>query len=188
MQSRRGIFLSREEAARLLEVARAHPMSALYTVALSIGLRQGEALGLLWTDVDLDARTIDVRRQLQRIPTQGFRLVELKTARSRRRVKLPEICVTALRWHRTLQQEARLFAGPDWVDMGFVFTNSVGGPLHSSTVTKQLQRLLRDAGLPHMRFHDLRHSAGSLFQAQHVPMRVIGSGKTISESGGPSLP
>ena len=99
--------------------------------------------------------------------------MELKTARSRRRVKVPEICVAALRRHRTLQQEAHLFAGPDWVDTGLVFTNSVGRPLHSSTVTKQLQRLLLDAGLPRMRFHDLRHSAGSLLESQHVPMRVI---------------
>ncbi len=60
-----------------------------------------------------------------------------------------------------------------WPLRGLVFTNTTGGPLHSSTVTKQLQRLLRDAGLPRMRFHDLQHSAGSLLQAQHVPMRVI---------------
>jgi integrase len=67
----------------------------------------------------------------------------------------------------------RLFAAAAWSDSGLVFTNSGGGPLHASTVTKQLQRVLLEAGLPRMRFHDLRHSAGSLLQAQHVSMRVI---------------
>jgi integrase len=173
VESRPSVFLSRDDAARFLAAASDHPMNALYTVALSIGLRQGEALGLTWADIDLDEGAVDVRHQLQRISGEGFRLVELKTTKSRRRIKLPEVCIRAFRRHVTTQREMRLFAGPMWLDSGLVFTNSRGGPLHASTVTKQLQRLLLEAGLPRMRFHDLRHSAGSLLQAQHVPMRVI---------------
>lgn len=173
VEPRHGVFLSREQAARFLDAAREDALSALYTVALSIGLRQGEALGLSWSDVDFDGRVVNVQRQLQRVSGEGFGLVELKTARSRRRVRLPEACLAALRRHRVEQQEFRLMAGPDWMDSGLVFTNAYGRPLHGSTVTKQLQRLLREAGLPRMRFHDLRHSAASLLLVQGVPLRVV---------------
>ena len=111
-------------------------------MALSLGLRQGEALGLRWVDVDLDGRTLTVGAALQRIPGRGLVLVEPKTKTSRRKVPLPPVCVAALREHRVRQLQERLLAGSVWVETGLVFTTRVGTGLESGRVTKHLQRIL----------------------------------------------
>ena len=81
-------------------------LEAVYVVAMLLGLRPGETLGLHWADVDLDAGTLSVRVGLQRIEGR-LQLVEPKTARSRRHVPLPTLVLTALRAHRTRQLEER---------------------------------------------------------------------------------
>lgn len=92
--------LTPEEARQLLDAARGDRLEALYSVALALGLRQGEALGLKWSDIDLDTGTLRVRRASQRIPHQGTQLVETKTDRSRRALVMPPIVISALRAHR----------------------------------------------------------------------------------------
>lgn len=156
----------------LLDAARGDRLEALYTVALAIGLRQGEALGLQWDDVDVKQGTLTVRHTLQRIDGK-LTPVEPKTARSRRTIPLPAIAVTALRAHHARQLEERLRVGNSWTDSGYVFTTAVGTPLDAATVTRAFQRLLRRAGLPHQRFHDLRHACASLLLEQGVHPRVV---------------
>jgi len=163
--------LSPKEARELLDAVKGDRLEALYSVALAVGLRQGEALGLRWDDGDLDAGTISVRRALQRI-AGDYVFVDPKTKRSRRTIVLPAFAVTALKQHRKRQLEERLTAGEEWHDTGLVFTTADGQPLHYSTVTKGFQRLLRLAGLPRQRFHDLRHACASLLLAQGVQPRV----------------
>ncbi len=165
--------LNPDEARRFLEAARGHRLGALYTVALSLGLRQGEALGLRWSDVDLDKRVLRVQGALQRVPGAGLALVEAKTATSNRVVVLPTVCVDVLRDQRVRQVQDRLVAGSRWEETGLVFTSGVGTGLDGGMVTKSLQRLLVDSDLPRLRFHDLRHSAASLLMAQGVPPRVV---------------
>ena len=110
---------------------------------------------------------------------------ELKTAKSRRTLVLPPICVTELKAHRTLQREERLKAGKRWVDTGLVFTThrhckegrgerlKVGAGLHPRNVLRVLHMLLERAGLPHVRFHDLRHSAANLLLAAGVQLAEV---------------
>jgi integrase len=98
------------EARRFLDAARGNRLEALYRVTLSLGLRQGEILGLQWADADLDAGTLAVRRQLQRVDG-AFRPLDLKTAQSHRRLALPAALLAALREHRRCQLEERLLAG-----------------------------------------------------------------------------
>jgi len=160
--------LSPKEAKALLDAVKGDRLEARYSVALA-GLRQGEALGLRWDDLDLDASTISVRGALQRIKG-NYVFVDPKTKRSRRTIVLPAFGVAALRKHRTRRLEERLTAG--WQETGLVFTTADGKPLHYSTVTKGFQRLLRLAGLPRQRFHDLRHACASLLLAQGVQPRV----------------
>jgi integrase len=145
----------------------------LVLLTLSTGLRQGEALGLRWDDVDLEACSIRVRHSLQRMPGRGVELVEPKTNRSRRTVALPASTIIALREHRKAQLAERLWAGSRWQEGGYVFTTSIGTPMIGSDVTRHFQALLRAAGLPAMRFHDLRHGAASLLLAQGVHPRVV---------------
>lgn len=164
--------LTPDQARRLLDAAQGDRLEALYTVALALGLRLGEALGLRWEDIDLDARELRVRVALQRIDGK-LQLKEPKTAKSRRTVTMPTATVAAIRGHRVRQLEERLLAGSRWQDSGLVFTSTIGTPLEPSNVLKQFKALLARADLPKQRFHDLRHCCASLLLAQNVPPRVV---------------
>ena len=113
-----------------------------------------------------------VRAALHAIKT-SLQVVELKSTRSRRTIALPAVAVAALRTHRVRQLEARLSAGPAWKDQGFVFTSGIGTPLEPRKVTREFKALLKDADLPAIRFHDLRHSCATLLLAQGVSPRVV---------------
>ncbi len=165
--------LTPEEARRLLGVLRGNRLEALYSVALALGLRQGEALGLKWSDLDLDAGILHVRRAAQRIPHQGTQLVETKTAGSRRTLFLPPVVVSALRAHRGRQTLERLAAGPARADLDLVFPSRRGTLADGPNITHRFRRLLMRAGLPPMRFHDLRHACASLLLVQGVHPRVV---------------
>lgn len=167
-------FLTIAEARAFLEAARGDRLEALYSVALALGLRQGEALGLRWADIDLDARALHVTHALVRVPGGGLQLLEPKTKRSRRGLALPEAVVRALRAHRARQLEERLASGAAWQDLGLVFTTYDGRPLQATHVlTGSFHRIREKAGIGRLRFHDLRHSAATLLLAQGVPQRVV---------------
>jgi len=156
----------------LLDALRGHRLEALYSVAVAMGLRQGEALGLRWEDVDFDEGTLSVRHALQRIEGK-FELVEPKTPRSRRTLYLPMATLRSLREHRAGQLKERLLAGPGWEDRGLVFTTPTGTPIDARNLTLSFQRMLKRFGLPKRRFHDLRHSCATLLLVQGVPARVV---------------
>lgn len=160
-----------EEAREFLNAIRGDRLQALYSVALTLGLRQGEALGLRWQDIDLDQGVLHVTKQLQRIDGE-FQLLEPKTKKSRRTIGLPAIAVRELRDHRDRQQRERERSRADWNHRDLVFTRGDGEPLDGTVVTHQFHRLLDRAGLPQRRFHDLRHSCATLLQAQEVAPRV----------------
>jgi integrase len=163
---------TREEAQRFLRAIKGDRLEALYTVALTMGLRQGEALGLRWTDVDLELGYIRVNRQLQRVHYK-YELVEPKTARSRRHVAVPAAIIGALRAHKERQDSERDAARRRWHDTNLVFCRPDGYPLSGSVVTHRFQDLLAEAGLSRRRFHDLRHSCATLLLAQGVSPRVV---------------
>ncbi len=145
---------------------------AWWGLAATGGLRLGESLGLAWGDVDLSARTLRVRRALQRFDGK-LRFVEPKSESSNRRVALPESAVVVLRRHRVRQQTERLLAGERWQDTGLVFTTTIGTPLDDRNVRKAFGELLGAAELPPMRIHDLRHTCASLLLAQGGHPRVV---------------
>jgi len=166
--------LSPAQARIFLEAIRGDRLEALYLVALGVGLRQGEILGLGWSDLDLGAGTLTVRHALQRVEGKLI-LVEPKSVTSHRTVALPALVHEALRAHRIRQLEERLGAGARWHDdpRDLVFVSTVGTPLDGITVTRRFQALLKSAGLPHQRFHDLRHAAASMMLTQGVAARVV---------------
>lgn len=164
--------LSVDDARALLAAAEGHRFEALFALALTTGLRRGELLGLQWSDVDLSAARLTVSRALQRVGGE-LKLVEPKTAKSARRISLPPLAVEHLQtlhdWHAAESTRA----STPWNSQNLVFTTSHGTPLDGSNVTHALQRLLHDAGLPRIRFHDLRHTCASLLLAQGTHMRII---------------
>jgi integrase len=165
-------MLAPSEAKQLLAAAEDDRLAALYSVALALGLRQGEALGLSWEDVDFKARRLHVRHGLQRIAGE-LRLVEPKTRQSRRSIALPGVVIEALQHHRAKQSQERLLAGTRWHETGLVFTSTTGTPIEVGNLRRHFWRLLEKAGLPRMRFHDLRHSCASLLLVQGVSARVV---------------
>lgn len=163
-----------EQAKRLLEAARGERLEALYVLALSTGMRQGELLGLKWREVDLETGILSVQQTLK-VTTHGQRtLGKPKTGSSRRKVMLTPTAITALRAHRTRQEEERLEAGSAWHDTGLVFTNTVGNALDPTNLYRyEYKPLLRRAGLPMIRMHDLRHSAATLLLLSGVHPKVV---------------
>ena len=162
-------------ARQVLAAVRGDRLEALFTVALACGLRQSEALGLRWSDVDLDSATLRVQRSLQRVNGE-YQVLEPKTKRSRRTISLPAPVATSLRKHKARQTEERLKVGPAWegdVWEGLVFTDATGRPLSTFHVGRRFKVLISVASLPEMRYHDLRHGAASLMAAQGVPARVV---------------
>jgi integrase len=182
--------LSVDEARRVLAAAQGDRMEARWVVGLSLGLRQSEVLGLWWEDIDLDAGTLRVRRQLTRSRNagQGLDFGPLKSERSKRILALPPALAASLARHREQQRSERNKAGAAWIDPRLVFASTTGGPIDHRNDTRAFKALLvaarvrcdeiSDANgqvrlVPRVRLHDLRHTAASLLLAQGVPARVL---------------
>lgn len=163
-------ILTQTQAKALLEAARGERLEAVYCVALAIGMRLGEILGLRWEDVDLDAGSLKITHALQK-STFGLALGEPKTRTSYRTIVLPARLIAVLRGHRIRQHQERLITGADWHDNDLVFPRRDGRPLDASVVWRSFHVLLARTGLPSMRFHDLRHSCVSLLAAQGLSQR-----------------
>lgn len=168
---RKAKVLSAVQAESLLAAIKGDRLEALYRVALTLGLRQGEVLGLRWEHVDLKAGTLLVCEAMQRVKGEGLVAVEPKSDAGTRTIKLPKFLVELLRAHEVAQAEERLGA-TKWADRGLVFCTKRGTPFDGPNVTRYFQRHLDRVGLPHMRFHDLRHSAISFLAASGVPLEV----------------
>ena len=161
-----------DQTKAILKAAKPHRNSARWSVALALGLRQGEALGLRWSDVDFDASTLTVSGALQRHAGKGLVLVEPKSHAGRRIVALPAQLAEMLRAHRTEQVAERLAAGPFWIDNDFVFAQPNGRPTDPSRDYRDWQALLEEAKVPRYRLHDARHFAATLLLSEGVPARV----------------
>ena len=148
-------------------------MQARWLVGLALGLRQGEALGLWWEDIDLDAQLLRARRALQRRRGGGLVFATTKAQRSGRTIPLPAPLVEALTAHREQQVKERITAGPLWLGSPCVFTSPIGTPIDPRNDFREFRKLLARTGLPPVRLHDLRHTAASLLIAQNVPARVV---------------
>ena len=165
--------LTVEQASRLLETARGSRIEALLLVAVTTGMRRGELLALHWDDVDLEKGVLYVRRTMSKIVGYGYKESEPKTRTGRRKVVLPGVAVEALKEHRLRQDQARLEAGEKWHERGIVFSNKYGGFFDPDRLLLIFDKVLREAGLPHMRFHDLRHSAATILLMSGVHPKVV---------------
>ncbi len=160
-------YLDAGQVRSLLAAARGDRLEALVVLAVTTGMRQGELLGLQWGDVDLEAGSLAVRRQLVEGPGGRPALGELKTARSRRLVTLPDMAIAALRSHK-----ARL--GIAQLRTALVFTDSRGGPLRKTNLLRRwFHPLVARAGLGRIRFHDLRHTHATLLLGQGIHPKVV---------------
>jgi integrase len=177
MREREMHVLDREQVRRLLDTVRGDRLEALYVLALTTGMRQGELLALRWRDLDLDRGTLQVTATLQR--TYGKEatctLAAPKTKQSRRQITLTRAARDALNAHRARQAQERLALGPAWDGtLELVFTDPTGRPLNQIQLTRAaFYPLLQRAGLPHIRFHDLRHTAATLLLGRGINPKIV---------------
>jgi integrase len=161
------------QADAFLIATRQHPAQALYILALTTGMRQGELLGLKWGDLDLSVGTLAVRRSLQRQKGKGLVFEEPKTARSRRSIFLSQRAVAALRAHRDRQAFDRRAAGSEWNARDLVFCHATGEPLDPSYQTTIFKKAVEAARLPAIRFHDMRHTAATILLSRGVHVKLV---------------
>ena len=166
-------MLTEEQANILLTATVDHPAHALYVLAVATGMRLGELLGLKWTDINMEAGKHFVSRALQRQNEAGIVLVDPTTARSRRAIQPSKLALEGFKRHRTRQIEQRLFNRPEWHDSGLIFTNQLGEAPDPGWQRRVFQKALADAGLPTVRFHDLRHTAATLLLAKGIHVKVV---------------
>jgi integrase len=160
------------QTARFLTASAGHRLYAAYHLIALRGLRRGEAAGLRWCDIDLDAGTAVISQQLQQ---HGGRLeiTPHKTPYSARVIALDHTTVAALRAHRHRQRAEAAAGGPGYQASGYVFTNRHGGPMAPDRLTRIFRALSEQAGLPPVRLHDLRHGAATLALAAGVDLRTV---------------
>nr|WP_270888953.1 site-specific integrase [Pedococcus sp. 5OH_020] len=194
--------LTRDECVAVLGAARTRRNAARWSVALSLGLRQGEALGIQWSDIDFDNGTLRIQRAVQRqtwehgcrlaaggsqpscgrkrgadCPNRrngGIRLVETKTNASRRSISLPPPLVQELRLHRRDQAQEGLRVGPAWARaLDLTFPDEVGRPMDPARDWREWKAILRASGVRDARLHDARHTAATLLLVQGVDLRTV---------------
>ena len=155
--------LSTEQTKEFLQAVSGDRFEALYVLAVTTGLRLGELLALKWEDVDLEAKTLSVRRTLS--GTEGGHPVfgTPKTAKSRRTVPLTRRALEALERHWVAQGEERAKLGPLWHDTGLLFRSTTSTPVNRHNLMRRsFKPLLREASVRDIRFHDLRHTCATL--------------------------
>ncbi|WP_329264910.1 site-specific integrase [Streptomyces pseudovenezuelae] len=160
-----------DETLDFLAASRKDPLYAAFVLAIAMGLRRGELVGLRWTDVDLDKRVLYVRQQTQR--RRGVLYDDDTKNRRNRALPLPAMCVAPLRWHRMRQVAARQRAGESWDDGGYVFATRNGRPVEPRNVYRSFTRVAQSAGLRVIRLHDARHGCATLLTAAGVAPRVV---------------
>jgi integrase len=165
--------LDADQVRAFLAAATGDRWEALWLLAVTTGMRQGELLGLRWSDVDLDRGVLHVTGNLSRGPG-GLEVTRPKTHRSRRPIRLSQAGAGALRRHKAAQAVERLQAGAAWEDHELVFCRPTGRPLTAAWLVRgRFQPLLKRAGLPLIRFHDLRHTAATLWFRSGVNPKIV---------------
>ncbi|MGX1852960.1 site-specific integrase [Streptomyces sp. NPDC055299] len=160
-----------DETLDFLAAARKDPLYAAFVLAITMGLRRGEIVGLRWTDIDLEQRVLYVRQQTQR--RRGVLYDDDPKGRRRRAVPLPAMCIAPLRWHRMRHADAKARAGEKWQEGGYVFATRNGRPVEPRNVYRSFTRVAQSAGLRVIRLHDARHGCATILTAAGVAPRVV---------------
>lgn len=190
------IPFTKEEATKVLTAAMPMRNGARFIIALTLGLRKGEALGLQWRDINFSRRTVTIRRTVQRLnwnhgcaPARpcgrryaghcperhggGMVVAEVKSRAGKRTVGLPGPLVDVLKAHHKKQQQESERAGDLWRDGGWVFPNRLGGPTHIRVDHESWKALLKQAGVRDARLHDARHTAATMLLVLGIPQRAV---------------
>jgi integrase len=166
-------IFTEEQARQFMITSEGSIYETLFYLALTTGMRKGELLGLMWSDIDWNKSTLLVQRQLLQASSSKAVLVPPKTKSGHRAIKLGPGTLSKLASHQKMQGILKAAAGEKWKENELIFTSGIGTPLGQSRVSKELNRLLDKAGLPHIRFHDLRHTSLSFLLEMGMPVNTV---------------
>lgn len=172
-KSREMTVLDESQVTQFLAAAGDSKYQALYHLAVTTGMREGELFGLKWSDLHWNNGTLHVQRQVQKIPGKPWKFSEPKTASGRRMIKLGEGTLQVLREHKERQTFQKAVAGDRWQEYDLIFPTSVGTPIYPRNMLIDFLKVLARAGLPKIRFHDLRHTCASLLLNHGIPVLVV---------------
>lgn len=161
------------QVCQMLGAAKSNRLETLYHLAVTTGIRQMEILGLKWTDLDWTNQTLKVERQLVRPSGQGIQFSPPNTKFGNRILTLGIRTIEVLIRHKKHQQSEVQSTGDHWIEHELIFPNSLGKPIHPRNLLRDYYQLLKDAGLPKIRFHDLRHTSASLLLNHGVLLIVV---------------
>lgn len=169
------VYLDDKQAIRLLELLEDQPIyyRTAVTVLLFTGMRRGELMGLVWSDIDFDNNTIAIQRSLQYLPDIGVFTSDTKTKSSRRVIKAPSSAIHALKVYRTWQKKTFLSIGKPWEESGQVFVTQNGTPMHPDTLTSWFGSFIKTTDLPQIHIHSLRHTNATLQIANGVAVTTV---------------
>jgi integrase len=165
--------LTPQQLDHFLEVAKGHPHFAAFVLEWATGLRRGELLGLKWSDIDFDNNRIMVRRSIKRVTGKGIVIDEPKTAMSNRNITIPPQVIQVLIEHRERQERLHKYMGDRFPDTDFVFRSRVGTLLEPVNLYSAFKEILEKAGLPNVRFHDMRHSHATMLLLMGEHPKVV---------------
>lgn len=159
-------FWTAEQLSHFLEQAKKDRLYGLYVLAITSGLRLGELFGLKWTDLNIDNRTLAIQRTVHDLNGHN-RVGEPKTSKGKRNIILPKFAINALDAHAQAMRSEGITS--EWI-----FCDTIGHPLRRGNFRKRsFLGLLKESGLPPIRFHDLRHSAATLLFSQGVHPKIV---------------
>jgi integrase len=165
--------LTESQVSQLLVAAKSHRLEALFHLTITTGMRESEVLALNWSDLDWSKRSLKVERQLERPRGEGVQFSAPKTTYGKRSIKLGIKTTDVLRKHYERQQFERRAAGEAWREYDLIFPTSVGTPIDQRSFLRTFKLFLKHAGLPSIRFHDLRHTSASLMLNHDVPVIIV---------------
>ncbi len=171
LQRIEGVSLTDDELRQLMRTAAGHRLFPLYWLAAMTGMRRNEVLGLKWTDIDTKKKRLHLNRGLVAIDYEVHQ-TRGKTKTARRTIELDDTTITVLEGWRAFQA-AEFAAVGTTNDEQWVFTDGDGEPVHPHAVYERFKRVVHNAGIPPMRFHDLRHTHGSLLLKEGIPVKVV---------------
>ncbi|ENK1244776.1 site-specific integrase [Clostridium botulinum] len=165
-----------------LKVAlKGHRLKFLILLALGTGLRQGELLGLKWSDIDINNKQLKVERSIKQVniisadESKEYKTIvqSPKSKNSIRTVPIPSNLISELKEHRKLQKQEKLKSGNSYNNTDYVFTTEVGNTMNARNITKSYKRLLKKAKIPYKKFHSLRHTYATKLFEVNVPLKTV---------------
>lgn len=166
--------LSLEEIKRLLECLKGSDLEVIINVALALGLRRGELLGLKWSDINFDEETVTIRNNLVRAGSELI-IKTPKSDSSNRTLKISKNIIDMLKKHKVKQNEIKLQLGENYKNNDLVFCNKDGSMINPSTFSHIFSDFLKKNNLPQIRLHDLRHTNATLMLKSNISPKVAGN-------------